>query len=86
MTDTPTSRRDFLTTSAVAGGLALAPSLFAGQSSQLKSSAGRNTPTTRVLMSAWKRVAAKERELLSAVTFADLARQLQAQGETMYHI
>ena len=31
-----TSRRDFLATSAVAGGLALAPSLFAGQNSALK--------------------------------------------------
>src|SRR5206468_9347670 len=31
-----TTRRDFLTTSAVAGGLALAPSLFAGQNSALK--------------------------------------------------
>jgi len=31
-----TSRRDFLATSAIAGGLALAPSLFAGQNSALK--------------------------------------------------
>src|SRR5262249_52948999 len=31
-----TSRRDFLATSAVAGGLALAPSLFAGQNSAIK--------------------------------------------------
>jgi predicted dehydrogenase len=31
-----TSRRDFLATSAIAGGLALAPSLFAGQGSHLK--------------------------------------------------
>src|SRR5262245_65622059 len=31
-----TSRRDFLATSAMAGGLALAPSLFAGQNSALK--------------------------------------------------
>jgi Rrf2 family protein len=61
-------------------------SVVDSQSSTLKSSAGRNTPTTRVLMSAWKRVAAKERELLGAVTFADLARHLQTQGETMYHI
>src|SRR5215470_13792247 len=31
-----TSRRDFLATSAVAGGLAFAPSLFAGQNSAIK--------------------------------------------------
>ena len=35
MTET-TTRRDFLTTSAVAGSLALAPGLFAGQNSALK--------------------------------------------------
>jgi predicted dehydrogenase len=34
--ESTTSRRDFLTTSAVAGGLAFAPSLFAGENSTLK--------------------------------------------------
>ena len=34
--ESTTSRRDFLTTSAIAGGLALSPSLFAGQSTELK--------------------------------------------------
>jgi len=61
-------------------------SVVDGQQGQLKSSAGRSTASTRVLLGAWKRVAAKERELLSAVTFADLSRQLQGQGGTMYHI
>jgi Rrf2 family protein len=61
-------------------------SVVDGQSSAIQSSAGRSTPTTRVLTTCWKRVAAKERELLTAVTFADLARQLRTAGETMYHI
>ena len=57
-----------------------------GQAGTIKSSAARSTPTTRVLVNSWKRAAAKERELLSSVTFADLARQLQTAAETMYHI
>jgi Rrf2 family protein len=61
-------------------------SVVDGQAGTIKSSAGRSTPTTRVLLNSWKRAAVKERELLSEVTFADLARQLQAVGETMYHI
>ncbi|MEX2174148.1 MAG: Rrf2 family transcriptional regulator [Pirellulaceae bacterium] len=56
------------------------------QSATIESSAGRVTPTTRVLLGNWKRVAARERELLGAVTFGDLVRQLQTQGEAMYHI
>ena len=34
--ESTTTRRDFLTTSAIAGGLAFAPSLFAGQNTALK--------------------------------------------------
>jgi myo-inositol 2-dehydrogenase / D-chiro-inositol 1-dehydrogenase len=34
--ESTTTRRDFLTTSAIAGGLAFSPSLFAGQSTELK--------------------------------------------------
>jgi Rrf2 family protein len=61
-------------------------SVVDNQSGAIKSSAGRSTATTRVLTQCWKRVAAKERELLSAVTFADLAEQLAHPSETMYHI
>src|SRR5262247_371394 len=39
------------------------------QLGQTGSGAARNTATTRVLQRAWKAVAAKERELLGAVTF-----------------
>ena len=49
-----------------------------------------STPTTvrtsRVLFSVWEEVAAKEREVLGGVTFADLAQRLQTQGEGMYYI
>jgi Rrf2 family protein len=56
------------------------------QRGQLQTSATRATPTTRALQRAWKAVAAKERELLASVTFADLARQLQTAQEEMYYI
>lgn len=52
----------------------------------IKSSAGRNTTSVRVLLSAWRAVAAKEREMLAEITFADLVRQLQGRGDPMYHI
>ena len=52
----------------------------------IKSSAGRNTTSVRVLLHAWKAVAAKEREMLADITFADLVRQLQGRGDPMYHI
>src|SRR6187401_1162239 len=44
-------------------------------------SATRNTATTRVLQRTWKDVAAKERELLEDVTFAELAERLKGAPE-----
>ena len=52
----------------------------------IKSSADRNTHSVRVLLSAWKTVDAKEREMLAEITFADLVRQLAGRGDPMYHI
>ncbi len=52
----------------------------------IKSSAGRNTHSVRVLTSAWKTVDAKEREMLAEITFADLVCQLAGRGDPMYHI
>ena len=43
----------------------------------------RNTPTTRALQRAWKEVAAKERELLDGVNFADLVQRLKGATEGM---
>jgi Rrf2 family cysteine metabolism transcriptional repressor len=61
-------------------------SVVDGQSGIIKSSAGRATSTTRVLVHAWKKVAAQEREMLRDTTFADLVRQLQHQPQEMYYI
>lgn len=56
------------------------------QSSEITSNAAAQTPATRVLLSAWKKIAAVEREMLAEVTFADLAASLKGQMEGMYYI
>jgi Rrf2 family protein len=56
------------------------------QLGQPATSAARATPTTRVLQRTWKEVAAKERDLLEGVTFAELAQQLKGAPEGMYYI
>ena len=61
-------------------------SVVDSQSGQIKSSASHATPTTRVLIHAWKKAAAQEREMLGDITFADLVRQLQSQPDPMYYI
>jgi Rrf2 family protein len=56
------------------------------QLGQAATSATRSTATTRVLQRTWKQVAAKERELLAEVTFADLVERLKGAPEGMYYI
>lgn len=57
-----------------------------GQSGQISGSAGAQNPVTRVLLDAWRRIASVEREMLSQMTFADLAASLKGQMEGMYYI
>lgn len=61
-------------------------SVVDGQSGQIKSSAGISTAATRVLLDAWKQIAALERDKLGEITFAELAQKLRGQGEGMYYI
>jgi Rrf2 family protein len=56
------------------------------QLGQAATNATRSTATTRVLQRTWKQVAAKERELLAEVTFADLVERLKGAPEGMYYI
>lgn len=46
----------------------------------------RSSATTRALQRTWKEVAAKERELLSGVSFADLVERMKGASEGMYYI
>ena len=57
-----------------------------GQLGNVPTGATRSTPTMRALQRAWKEVAAKERELLDGVTFADLVQRLKGATEGMYYI
>ena len=57
-----------------------------GQPSELGGNCSSETPTSRVLLQAWKEVADVEREMLTAVTFADLVKQVREQSEDMYYI
>jgi Rrf2 family protein len=44
------------------------------------------TPATRALLSIWSEVAATERTMLESTTFGQLAEQLRAGAEEMWHI
>ena len=57
-----------------------------GQNTDLKSSAGLETPTSAALMDVWRDVAQVEREMLSSTTFADLAQRVRGATERMYYI
>jgi Rrf2 family cysteine metabolism transcriptional repressor len=56
------------------------------EESSQTSSASPDSPAARVLMQAWKAVAAAERKMLDEITLADLLDRAKAQGEQMYHI
>jgi Rrf2 family protein len=56
------------------------------QLGQATTTAKRGNATVRVLQRTWNEVAEKERELLAAVTFADLAERLRGAPEGMYYI
>jgi Rrf2 family protein len=50
------------------------------------SSASPESPAARVLIQAWKDVAAVQRKMLAGITLADLLDRAKAHGEQMYHI
>ena len=50
------------------------------------SSASPDSPAVKVLMQAWKEVAAMQRQMLEGITLADLLERAKAQHEQMYHI
>ncbi|HUT92559.1 MAG TPA: Rrf2 family transcriptional regulator [Thermoguttaceae bacterium] len=49
-------------------------------------SASPDSPAVKVLMKAWKDVAAKEREMLSEITFAELLDRAKQEDGQMYYI
>jgi Rrf2 family protein len=57
-----------------------------GQEEEIRSSTAAASPASRVLVAAWNEVAATERRMLRAMTFAELATRLKKQAENMYYI
>jgi Rrf2 family protein len=49
-------------------------------------SASPDSPAVKVLMKAWQDVAAKEREMLNGITFAELLSRAKQEDEQMYYI
>ena len=45
-----------------------------------------NSPISRVLMGAWRAVAAQEQAMLQSITFAELVLRSQADAQQMYYI
>ena len=50
------------------------------------SSASPDSPAAKVLMKAWKDVAAMERQMLQNISLAELLERAKEQDEQMYHI
>jgi len=61
-------------------------SVVEGRMNEVKSSATVETATSRVLLDAWNDVASVQRDMLDAITFADLAERAAARSENMYYI
>ena len=57
-----------------------------GQSADPETSVVQESAASQTLMAAWHNVAAVEREMLAAVTFADLVERAAEQMENMYYI
>ncbi len=57
-----------------------------GQPSDPLSSVSQESAASRTLMASWQNVAAVEREMLEAVTFADLVERAAEQIDKMYYI
>jgi Rrf2 family protein len=50
------------------------------------SSASPDSPAVKVLMKAWKEVAAMEKQMLQSISLAELLERAKEQDEQMYHI
>lgn len=57
-----------------------------GQDDVIRSSTNSDSPAARVLVATWNEIADVEREMLGALTFAELATRQRKQAENMYYI
>jgi Rrf2 family protein len=61
-------------------------SIIDGHEEEIRSSTTADSATSRVLVSAWREVAAVEREMLHSLTFAELIGRVRREAENMYYI
>lgn len=57
-----------------------------GHEEEIQSSTTADSPASRVLLTAWREVAAVEREMLHSLTFAELVGRVRREAENMYYI
>ena len=57
-----------------------------GSEMPLASNAGVSTAASEILLETWRLAAARQREILQATTFADLADRVRGQTAMMYYI
>jgi Rrf2 family protein len=61
-------------------------SVVDGQAGEIVSSSTVDTPSSRVLLECWMKVAEVQREMLSEISFADLVERANERSEAMYYI
>lgn len=57
-----------------------------GNASELKSNVDVQTPTSRILLEEWKKVAEAEKRMLQSVSLADLVEKVRGEGDAMFYI
>jgi DNA-binding IscR family transcriptional regulator len=57
-----------------------------GQEAPVAASATSKSPTSRVLVDAWREVAKAQFEALRTITFGDLVSRIKRQSENMFYI
>jgi Rrf2 family protein len=57
-----------------------------GQDAELSTAGTIKSPTTRVLVDAWREISQVEHDALYAITFGDLVARIKRQSENMFYI
>ena len=57
-----------------------------GQEPPISSAGSSNSPTSRVLVEAWREVAKAQYDALRTITFGDLVSRIKRQSENMFYI
>ncbi len=61
-------------------------SVIDGQAAKVSSNLDDETPITRALLQVWNQVSDEQHNMLTSITFADLAEKVKGETENMYYI